>query len=212
MSTHKKIKVIATTRVQWDAIVAHAQRLGAVSRDNQYGFNPDKTAMIVDNNYIKYSSPTMKPVAGAVVPLKISVDEFLGLKSLHDAAFIGMPQVDCSSKVAAAVKEVTAATPSLGKNMKVVSCAVLEQSAVIFKSVGLPALKTLGVQVTMDGETPYIINIDENTAEELTPALVAQYAKADLLEDKTTPWTLYANQFQLYTELKYSKLVDAQKA
>lgn len=203
---HKKLKIMAIDRAQWDAIVAHARTLGAISRDNQYGYNAEKPAMVIDNNYIKYSSPTMKPKPGIAPAMKISVNEFLALTSLHDAGHIGTP---CAGKVAAAVASVKEATPTLGKNMKVTDCKVLTQNATIFMTKGIPALQKLGVEITMDNDKPYILDVENNDAVELTTDYVATQAKADLLDGKDTAFTRYANSFQLFTEVVTSKVIEA---
>jgi len=211
MKRHPKIKVMSTTRQEWDTVVCHARKLGAISRDNQYGFNPDKPSMIVDNNYIKYSSPTMKTKEGIEEPTKISVGEFLKLSSLHNAKLIG---ADCSgiaiATAEAAVTAIIDTTPALGNHMVPTNCTVLTQNDVIFKSQGIPALMALGVEVTMVEGVPYIIDVTKNTADPLTTQTVAEKAKAAILKDDTAnPFAIYANQFELVTEVTYSKVLDS---
>lgn len=202
---HKKIKVIVTTAGQWDQVMNHARKLGAVSRDNAYGFNPDKTAMVIDNNYIKYSSPTMKSVAGAVEPLKISVNEFLGLASLHDAGLIGQP-VD-KQAVANAVAAVKEQMPCAQSTLDVTDCDVLTQDAVVFATVGIPMLKTLGIEITTVDGVDYTIDVTANTATKFTAESASQQAKADLIDGKVTAYTKWAKACDLVENLVMSKVL-----
>jgi len=203
--THIKIKVIATSETQWNAIVEHAQVLGAVSRDNAYEYNADKPAMVVDNNYIKYSSPTMKSVAGVIPPLKISVNEFLGLSSLHDIANIGKPidKQAISNAVAAVKKEMACAQGTL----KVADCNVLVQGAVIFTTIGIPMLKSLGVEITTHDGVDYTIDIVSNTATEFTAESASAQAKADLIAGKVTTYTQWAKNCDLIENLTMTKVL-----
>jgi len=210
--SHTKIKVTSTDAAQWNKIVAHARFLGAVSRDDAYAFNSTKPSMVVDDFYIKYSSPTMKTKAGFTPPQKISVSDFLGLSSLYDIGNIGRPVADCSGKVAAARQAVIEATPSLAPNMKVTACTVLTQNDTIFASKGIPALKQLGIDITMLGDKPYIIDVASNSADELTTELVSVKAKADILEGKNSPWARYANKFELVTDVTSTKVLAGSEA
>lgn len=202
---HKKIKVIATTSAEWNTIIAQARKLGAVSRDNTYGFNPEKTAMIIDNNYIKYSSPTLKSVAGATPPLKISVGEFLGLASLHDAGLIGQP-VD-KQAIATAVAQVKAELPCAQSTLEVADCTVLVQNPVVWATVGVPMLKGLGVDVTTLDGVDYIIDIAKNEAVVFTAESASAQAKADLIAGEVTAFTKYAKACDLITDLRLSKVL-----
>jgi hypothetical protein len=205
--SHKKIKVTSTDAAQWNKIVAHARTLGAVSRDDAYAFNAEKPSMVIDNLYIKYSSPTMKTKAGFVAPMKISVQDFMNLSSIYDIDNIGRPVADCTAKVAAARQAIIDTTPALARNMKVVSCSVLTQNDTIFASKGIPALKQLGVDITMLGDKPYILDVASNSADELTTELVSVKAKEDILAGKNSPWARYANQFELVTDVTSSKVL-----
>jgi len=205
MVQHKKIKVIATSSTQWSAIIAHARKLGAVSRDNSYGFNSDKVAMIVDNNYIKYSSPTMKSVAGATPPLKISVDEFLALGSLHDAGLIGQP-VDRQA-VAQAVAQVKAEMPCAQSTLEVSDCTVLVQGDVIFATVGIPMLKGLGIEITTHDGVDYIVDITANTSIVFTAESASAQAQADLIDGEVTAYTKWAKACDLISNLVMKKVL-----
>lgn len=201
--SHNKIKVMAATQNEWNTIIAHARSLGALSRDGQYGYNPEKTAMVVDNFYIKYSSPTMKTKAGFVAPTKISVRDFLDLTSLHDVANIGKP-VD-KAAVANAVAAVRASMPCAQNTLKVKDCDVLVQNAVVWASKGLPMLKSLGVDITVLGDKNYIIDISSNDAKEITPETASAQAKADILECKVTPYTQWAKNCDLISNMDLAK-------
>lgn len=208
--SHKKIKVMPTTgtRQEWDTIVAHARKLGAISRDGEYGYNPDRTAMIIDNHYMKYSSPTMKPKAGVEVPTKVSVDEFMSLESLHDVQFIGKP-VD-KQAVAKAVAATRAIMPCSQNTLAVSDCTVLVQNDVLWASVGLPMLKDLGVEVTTLGDKDYIIDVANNDAQLFTAETASAQAKKDLLDGKVTPYTQWAKQCELIENLVMSKELPEQ--
>lgn len=208
--SHKKIKVMPSLgdSQEWNTIIAHARKLGAISRDGEYGFNAEKTAMVIDNHYIKYSSPTMKTKEGFVVPLKVSVSEFLSMPSLHDVEFIGKP-VD-KQAVAKAVAATRAAMPCAQNTLQVSDCDVLVQNPVLWSSVGLPLLKRLGVEVTTLGDKDYIIDIANNDAVEFTADSASAQAKADLVAGKNTPYTQWAKECELIENMVLSKELPEQ--
>lgn len=205
--THPKVKIIVTSAAQWNQVVDHARNLGAVSRDNAYSFNPAKTAMVIDNNYIKYSSPTMKSVADATPPMKISVTEFLGLTSLHDIANIGKP-ID-KQAVANAVAAVKEQMPCAQSTLDVTDCDVLVQNPVNFATVGVPMLKTLGVEITTLNGVDYIIDVTANTATKFTAESASAQAKADLIAGEASPYTAWAKACDLIENLVMSKVLPA---
>ncbi|MCI4436218.1 MAG: hypothetical protein JHC33_05335 [Ignisphaera sp.] len=199
---HTKIKVMTTTESEWATAVNHARRLGAVSSDGQYSFHQNKPSMIIDNNYIKYSSPTAR--SSGEQPLKISLEEFLNLRSLRQAG----QDFDVVSCMAATALAVMDTAPCL--SMDVASVVVLEQNAIIFRTQGLSWLEDRGVDVTMVGDKAYTLDISTNTAEELTPATIVDKATAAILEnDMSDVYAMFATQFKLISEINYTKAVAA---
>lgn len=214
----QKFKVLSTTRGEWDQVVTHARSLGAFSRDNQYAYRSDKSAMtITPDNRILYSSPDMKPTSGPA-PVKISVREFLSFTSLNDIEKpVGANSgVAVASAVAASmavcdamIQEVIDESPCSQDTLVVKKATVLTQNALLWKTVGLPKLKSLGIDVTMDGDVAYVIDIASNTATELTAEFAAKQAKADLeANDGATAYTIYAKDMELISELVMTKKVD----
>lgn len=208
---HTKIKVMPTlgNSNEWNTIIAHARKLGAISRDGEYDFNADKNALLIDNNYIKLSSPTMKTKSGFVAPVKVSVAEFLALTSLHDVEFIGKPMD--KQAVAKAVAATRASMPCAQTTLAVSGCDVLVQNPVLWTSQGLPRLKALGVEITMLGDVAYVIDVTSNSATEFNSTTASAQAKQDILDGKVTPYSIWANEFQLIENLVQTKVIPDQE-
>ena len=198
---------MTTTSNDWHIAVRHATQLGAISRDANYFFNPEKTAMIIDNNYIKCSSVTAKSLN--VEPTKISLGEFLEFRSLHDANNIGQVVPDYSSYIEAMEVAQDVTSPIAMDNLVVTDVEILEQNALMFKTVGIDKLQELGLDVTMMDGVPYILDVANNTATELTTQYVAEQAKVDFLNGDTTEFTMFAKEFQLINKMVFSKVVEA---
>jgi hypothetical protein len=213
-----KFKILSTTKSEFDTASAHARSLGAYSRDNDYGFNPQKTALTIetDGRMLK-SSPNMKPVAGPK-PIKISVREFLGFTSLNDING-GTKAPDCTQAVddavaqsatvcAAIIQDMHDASPCSQETLVVTACEVSEQNSLLFRTIGLPKLEALGIDVVRDGDKNYIIDITKNESVELTAKYASECAKRDLLDGEVSPWSIWAKEHELITSLTMTKVVD----
>ena len=227
---------LGLTKTQWDLAINHAAALGAFSRDGQYGYRPDKNAMTLDGYFIKYSSPTAKPT-NSPVDMKISYSEFMSMSTLNNGSGsnvkarptaptptaptpTGISKAECDRRVekaardaadgAVAVMEVM--SPIAQATLKVVDVKILAQNPIVFAAQGIDALKDLGVDiVTHDGKN-YIIDTATNTADEVTPDMIAKKAKADFLDGKVTAYTTYAKDFDLIESMTHGKVLNDDSA
>lgn len=217
-----KIKVLSTTSSEWSQVVQHARQLGAYSRDNQYGFNREKTALtIAPDNRMLYSTPDMKPASGPK-PVKVSVREFLNFTTLDDVDNNATAKA-CSAEVANAVgatvsgaisamqdivQDIRDASPCSQDTLVVKSAKVLVQNVLLWRTIGLSKLEALGLDITRDGDKAYVLDIASNTAEELTPEYASTQAEKDLVNGDVTPFTIFAKDCELVEELVMVKRVE----
>jgi hypothetical protein len=163
------------------------------------------------------SSPNMKPVAGPK-PIKISVREFLGFSSLNDING-GTKAPDCTQAVdtavaqsatvcAAIIQDMHDASPCSQETLVVKSAKVAVQNALLWKTLGLAKLQALGLDVTMDGDVAYVIDVATNSATELTAAFASAQAEKDLVAGEVTEFTIFAKDMELVEELVMVKVVD----
>jgi len=212
-----KFKILSTTKSEFDTVSAHARKLGAYSRDGDYSYNPQKTALTIetDGRMLK-SSPNMKPTSGPK-PIKISVREFMAFTSLNDING-GVKAPDCTNAVNAAVyqsaelcaiimQDMHDASPCSQETLVVKSAKVAVQNALLWKTIGLAKLQALGLEVTMDGDVAYVIDIASNTATGLTAAYASAQAEKDLVAGEVTEFTIFAKDMELVEELVMVKVV-----
>ena len=208
-----KVKIMSKNRFEQSGVISKALDFGAVARDGDYGPVEGKTAVVIDTS--KGRTPAILLSRRDFTPTKrpydlvLSTSEFLSMCNApwEIAAANGSSVRQEPTRVIAKYVEVESGVCAQ-ETLKVVDCVVHTQERIAWKTLGLPFLLDNGVSVVMDGETPYMIDTLRNTAKELTAEQAATTAKKSLLAGEKNVWVKYAQEFNLFDNVKLAKDAD----
>jgi hypothetical protein len=215
-----KIKILSKTRTQQVNVINKARQWGAAARDGDYGPVEGKTAVVINTKLgssqaaILLSRVDFNPKK----PYDVVMDykEFMNLDTCPwsssakttDSSTDSTPCPDAVVAVVGIPVDVEVGVCSQD-TLKVSECDVLVQEPIAFRTLGLPFLQDAGVDVTMDGETPYILDVVNNTAKELTAKMAAKKAKKAILDgDNDSPWAIFARNFDLVASATLTKTTE----
>ena len=230
-----KFKVLTYNKAGYDKAVKHAKSLGAKSRDGKTAFNPDKTALVIDQGYMMQSRAGYTPKKNPYDSI-ISIDQFRSMSSLMpssgNAGSVPTPAMKGVSKaeVVEATKQAKAVGYGLGfqdgeavgyevghedgtvaaapqKTLRCTGVKILEQNPVVWAAMGIPFFRANGVEIVEADGKMYTIDTVTNTSTEFTAKAVAKQAKIDLLAGDNTVYTQFVKNFDLADELVYSKVL-----
>lgn len=223
MSERIKVIIKDDNPASWALAVQHADYLGIISRDGDKRYNPNKRSMVVKHEagqfFFQNSRTDYKPKSG--YNSVMSLESFLALtyNGLVDALRLPKKKFkdnlieDAAFKrgLEAGLAQVPEVAPCpITGNMKVSKAVIVDINPIIFTTTIVPYIKTaLGDSVTEQDGKLYEIDLNTNTANELSIAYIMGKVKADLeANDGDTFYTTLAKEFELIEEIKFKKQVD----
>lgn len=223
-----KIRIETKNASQYNNAVTKCRQWGAIARDGDYGYSPAKGYLVVTTKLgsdavIQSSRPSYSP--STPYDAEIAYKDFMNATTCpwNSKRTLNASNAGLEGKLADPIvvtkevhvtKEVIVEVPvpagvCAQNTLKVKDCTVLTQEPIGFTSLGLPFLTSNGVTVTISDGKPYVLDVKNNGAEELTAEIAAKNAKADLIKGEDSVWTLYAREFDLVTGVTMHKVIES---